>query len=69
MGGKSCNAVSVLDEDGQHEFHSCVGALGWVCNVRTDIMIKVSELQSKLGKAGSDDLWRSGDLKTREEEN
>ena len=51
-----------LKESYQAEFHSVVGALGWLCNVRTDIMIKVSELQSKLGKANKDDIVKVNQL-------
>ena len=56
---RSAKLSVVVDADEQHEFHSCVGALSWVCNVRTDIMIKVSEFQRKLNKATGDDAIKS----------
>ena len=48
---KNAKHSLVLDAKGQHEFHSIVGALGWLTNTRTDAMIKISALQSQLGKA------------------
>ena len=51
-----------LDAKGQHEYHSCVGALGWLNNTRTDIMVKVSELQTQLGKATILDVTKLNSL-------
>ena len=52
----------ILDPARQHEFHSCVGALGWITNTRTDIMSRISELQSKLNKANSEDVKKLNSL-------